>query len=120
MLGVLLVTTGCILLDLVGSVVSLLFDAVTSVGEGVASVVGSVVVADPIDGPPPRVTALADGSWRVDPSPEPSRFRVTLSAPGHESRTWTWPDDFDDVRPGADGVAHVECLLAAAPVSRPR
>lgn len=109
----LLAVPGCILFSAIGALFSLLIEGVCAVGEGVATLAGTVVRAEPLDGPAPTVTALGGGRWRVDPAREPSRFRLTVAAPDHAPRTFVWPDDFRGAAPGPDGVAHVRCLLAA-------
>ena len=106
------VLAGCVLLELVAVPFRLLFSALESIGSGIESAVTSIVQAEPIEGPAPTVVRRDDGAWLVEAPAAPSRFRVTVSSPGHTARSYVWPDDFKGVRAGADGVARVDCLLA--------
>jgi len=105
------VLAGCVLVDLVLLPLKLVFGAVGAVGEGASGAVGAVVSTEPLEGPPPRVEPLDDGRWLVEAPSDAARFRVTLSAAGRESRTWTWPDDFRGAPVAADGSAHIDCFL---------
>lgn len=104
---------GCAILELVMLPVKLVFSLLESIGEGAASLVGGVASVEPIDGPAPTVLREPGGDWLIEPAAEPSRFRVTLSAPGRASQTYTWPDDFQGIATDRTGTAHVICCLEA-------
>lgn len=107
--GVLLAlcTTGCALVSLLLAPIKLLFSAL-------GSLVDAVAVVEPIEGPAPALARIDDQRWEVGPVEPGSRFRVTISASGFESRSWDWPEDFAGLEPTAAGEIGVTCRLDPA------
>lgn len=114
----LLNVSGCSILSILAIPFQILMSIFGFVGDGLGSLVDAVVMVEPLEGPPPQVRMVEPGEWALDETQPGSRFRVTVSAPGHVSRQYLWPDDFPQSdRPG-DGTIRVSSQLepvASAP-----
>lgn len=106
-----LVLTACGLLQVLMLPFQLIFSAISAVGSGIGSLVGAGAAVETISGPAPETMTLADGRFVVRPSKEPSRFRVTVAAPGHVAQSWTWPDDFAGMATPDGRAAEIRCFL---------
>ena len=80
-------TTGCALLQLALLPVQLLVKLVSAAGNGVASLFGEVVLAEPVEGPAPTVRRIDADRYLVEGAAG-SRFVVTCAAGGGEPRSW--------------------------------
>lgn len=81
--------TGCALLQLVMVPFKLLFSILGSAGSAVG-----VAEAGEIRGPAPIVREAGTGQWLVEGLRRDAPCRIVCSAPGYESRVYSWPGDF--------------------------
>ena len=103
--------SGCGLVQLVTLPFQLIFSLLGLIGDGVGSLVDSIVLVEPISGPPPIVRSHEPGEFALGPVGPESRFRVVCSAPAHETVTYLWPDDFPESSRPDGGEVRVQCWL---------
>jgi hypothetical protein len=86
-----LASSGCVLLGLVLLPFELLFGLF-----GAAGAVLGIAQVDPPDAPAPLAREVGPGQWQVTGLREDVRCEIVCSAPGFESKTYSWPRDFVD------------------------
>ncbi|MCG3135768.1 MAG: hypothetical protein HMLKMBBP_03524 [Planctomycetes bacterium] len=119
LLAVPLALTACGLLQVLLLPFQLIFSGLSALGSGIGSLLGAGCTVESVEGPMPETMTLADGRFVVRPSrDEPSRFRVTVTAPGHASETYDWPDDFASMATPDGRAVEIRCFLAAEAAPR--
>jgi len=88
-LFLLLNSTGCVALDIIKIPFQILF----SILGGAAGLVGLADVT-PTREPPPIVRNVGGEQWLVSGLTRDAPCKIVCSAPGCETRTYSWPQDF--------------------------
>ncbi len=109
-----LALTGCSILGLLMTPLQLLFSLFSSVGSGLGSLTGLASI-EPLEGPPPELRQLPDGTWSVAGIEPGARFEIVFEAPGHTERRLRWPEDLADLP--RDDVGRVPIDVVLEPVA---
>ncbi len=113
------VLTGCALLTLLMLPFKLLFSAVEAIAGGIGGLTGSSAFLQVHEGPAPLLMPLGDGRFAVENLHPDARFDVVISAPGHASRTYHWPEDLAHLDRAPTGDVEVTCVLARTREAEP-
>ena len=84
-----LVSTGCILIEILLIPIQLLFSLFGAAGGAIG-----IAQVEPPNATPPVVQQIDAEHWQVTGLREDVRCQIVCTAPGFETKTYSWPSDF--------------------------